>query len=303
VPGKEIVFETLTPAEYGLPAGTDTTVVLNSSYTPQYDTLDFNVLRNLAEDEQFIIDTLIINNIFNGFFYVADQSPVDGLRNSIYVEERGEDTINFLSPLSNSSIDFLLNEFEADAVISLEYYGMDYDYYHQSGEFEDVAYLLLDRFLLWRIYADEGLIKEFNMRDTLYYSGYGVNREDAINSLPDITDVVRESFWFAGEKFAAQLSPDWEKTRRSYFWLTDEGKDRSLDPTYLREIAADKQGLSAYKAYFNLSIYSEREGEIEKALEYMNKALEIRPNAALAKFYKKRLKEKVEQFQRLKQQL
>lgn len=303
VPGKEIVFESLTPAEFTLPDDVEKTVVLNSSYTPEYDTLKFNILRRLDDEEQFIIDTLIINNIFNGFFFVADQSPVEALSNSVYAEERGEDTVNFLSPLSNTSIRYLLSEFEADLVISLEYYGMNYDYYYQAGEIEDMAYLVLDRALLWRLYTDKGMLKEFNLRDTLFYSAYGINRDDAMNSLPDVTDVVREAFWFAGEKFANRLSPSWEETQRSYFWITDNGIDQSLEPAYLREIAVDKTGLRAYKAYFNLSIYHERQGEIREALKYMDKALEIRPGATLARFYRKRIKEKLEKYQKLEEQL
>lgn len=303
VPGKELVFESLTPAEYTLPVNTEKIIVFNSSYTPEFDTMDFNVLRRLEEDEQFIIDTLIINNIFNGFFYVADQSPVQGLRNSVYVEERSDDSINFLKYLSNESIRFLLEEFEADVVISMEYYGMNYDYFTQAEEFEQQAFLLLDRALLWRLYTDTGMVKEVNMRDTLYWTAYGVNRKDAIENLPDLTKVIKETFWFAGESFASKLSPSWEETRRSYFLLTDQGTDQSLDPAYLREVATDNNKIRAYKAYFNLSIYHEKQGEIEKALEYMNAALEIRPGAALARFYRKKLVGKMEEFGKLKKQI
>lgn len=309
VPGKEIVFDSLSPAPYTLPDNTEKVVVLNSSYTPEFDTLDFNVLRNLEEDEQFIIDTLIINNIFNGFFYVADQSPLPGLKNSVYVEERSEDTTFFLKPLSNQSIRFLLREFRADVVVSLEYYGMNYDYYHQSPNLNDLdylehqAFLTLDRALLWRIYSDTGMMKEVNMRDTLYWRGFGYNQDDAMEDLPDLTRVIKESFWFAGEIFASKLSPTWEETQRSYFWLTDQGIDQSLEPSYLREIVLERTGLKAYKAYFNLSIYHERQGEVNEALKYMNKALEIRPGAALARFYRKKLLEKVKEFEKLKEQM
>ncbi len=309
VPGKEIVFESLTPAPYTLPANAEKFIILNSSYTPKFDTLDFNVLRKLEKEEQFIIDTLIINNIFDGFFYTADESPLQGLRNSIYVEERSEDTLNFLRPLSNESIRFLLGEFRADAVISLEYYGMNYRYYFKSPQMNNMdllehqAYLSIDRALVWRIYTDSGLMKSHTMRDTLYWTAYGYNKDDALESLPDLTAMVKEVFWFAGEEFASQLSPVWEETQRSYFWLTDQGIDQSLEPSYLREIISEQTGLKAYKAYFNLSIYHERQGEVDEALKYMNKALEIRPGATLAKFYRKKLQEKVEEYEKLKEQM
>jgi hypothetical protein len=304
IPGKELQFEYLTPAGYTLPSGSSRALIFNSSYKPGVDTSTFNILRKLDEKEQFILDTLIVNNILNGFFYITDQSPVPALKNSAYAEQRGEDTVNFLQPLSSEAVNYLLDEFSADLVISFEYFGMNYDFLKSWNVLDDPeVYLLLDRALIWRIYDRDSMIREENMRDTLVWFGSGDSFKEAEARLPSIVQVVRESFWFAGEEFAMELSPSWKDTERSYFILHDQGEERSLDPVFLRELSKDDNRIKAYKANFNLSIYHERNGNPNKALEYMNAALEIRPGATLAKYYKKNLVEKVKEFEKLKEQV
>ncbi|MGC9343574.1 MAG: DUF6340 family protein [Bacteroidales bacterium] len=304
IPGRELRFDYLVPAEYTLSEDSDTALVLNSAYLPGVDTSKFNVLRKLDDEEQYIIDTLIMNNIFDGFFYIADDSPLPSLRNSIYAEIRGEDTTSFLQPLSQESINLLLDEFSADVIISLEYYGMNYDYSRDFEEFGNIiAILIIDRALLWRIYSREGMLKEKSMRDTLSWEGYGITTDDATSSLPNLTVAIREAFWFAGEEFAMEFSPSWRTTERSYFIFDERGEDRSMDPAYLRELSSDHNRYRAYKANFNLSIYHEKNGDLIKAIEYMNAALDLRPGSALANFYKKKQLEKLEQFQKLQKQM
>ncbi len=304
VPGNEMQFQALQPAEYSLPESSERALIFNSSYKPGVDTSYFNILRKLEDKERNILDSLIINNILNGFFYIADESPVPTLENSVYAEQRGEDTLNFLQPLSIESIRYLMNEFSADLIISLEYFGMNYDYLRTYSPLNEAeVYLLVDRKVIWRIYNKDGLYREKADRDTLVWFGSGESYEFAESSLPSLVGAVRESFWYAGESFAMELSPSWKDTERSYFSLYDQGQDRSLDPVFLRELAGDNNRLKAYKANFNLSIYYERQGNPGKALEYMNVALDLRPGATLAKYYKKKQLEKVKEFEKLREQV
>jgi len=303
IPGKEISFEYLSSSENPLPADAEKILVFNSSYKPEVDTLKFNVLRVLDQEEQFILDTLIVNNILNGFFYVADQSLVPALQNTVYAEQRGTDTTGFLQPLGFESIEYLLDEFESDIIISLEYYGMNYDVKEGYDDFESVAYLLIDRFLLWRIYNKDGLLREKQMRDTLSWSSYGENYSLARAGLPSVVDVIREVFWFAGEEFAMEISPSWKETERNYFLLTDQGTDRSLDEVFLRELVEEGSNLKKYMALFNLSVYHEKNGELEEAIISMKQVMELRPSSTLAGFYLKQQEQKLEDFKKLKEQL
>lgn len=305
IPGKMLTYEALTPAEYTFTPETKGVLVFNSSYIPAVDTSSFNILSRLADpEEQFIVDTLIINNIFNGFFYIIDQSPVSAFQNVKYAELRSKDTTAFLSPLSNESISYLLREFDADMLISLEYYGMNYNTRNWYSDFADFrAYLELNRILLWRIYDSTGLQKEKMIRDTISWLESGATLDEAKNALPRLLDAIREAFWFAGEEFARELSPSWRETERSYYLLNDGASDRSLDPLYLREIIEDNRGIKSYKAHFNMAIYYEKEGNPSLSLFYMDEALKMRPGAVLPKFYRKQLVEKVSEFEKLKEQL
>lgn len=304
IPGRELSFEYLTPAEYSLPNKSSKALIFNSAYLPKVDTSSFNIVGKLEEEERHIVDTLIINNIFNGFFFVVDDSPLPVLNSSVYAEMRGKDTTNFLQPLSAESIDYLLKEFSSDLIISLEYYGMNYDYSTNWNAWDEVkAYLAIDRALVWRIYSRDSLIREKIMRDTLYWSAYGESSGQAADGLPSLTGTIREAFWFAGEEFAMEFSPSWEKTKRSYFIIEDGGKDRSLDETFLREQGSHHNRIKAYKANFNLSVWHEERGNIDKALEYMNAALDLRPHSALAKYYKKQQVKKLKKMEKLKKQI
>lgn len=304
IPERELSFEALNPADDPLPPDASKALVFNMAYTPDLDTSAFNLLRKLTEKERSVMDTLILNNILNGFFYVADESPLLSLRNSVYAEQRPVDTTHFLKPLSTESIRFLLEEFSSDLIISLEYFGMNYDYAKTYDMFDIAeAYLLLDRAVLWRVYSRDGLILEKNIRDTLVWRGSGDSFHDANNGLPEVLDAVKESFWFAGESFAQLISPPWKSYTRSYYSFLDNMTDRSLDTLYLQEVVQDGSRINAYKALFNLSIYHEKQGNPQMAVDYMKKALEIRPGATLAQYYKKKQLEYLDKYSILKEQL
>lgn len=312
IPGKVISFEALKPAEYTFPEDVKHVLVFNFAYPPSVDTSSFNELPQLNPSEQFFVDTIVIKNVFNGLYSVLDNSPAAYLNNAPYYELRPQDTVAFLEPLAQSSIDHLCDTFNVDAIISFEYYGLSVDTKtYNTVAYDDGYYTVtaadqaMMRVMLWRIYDRKlGLINEKRMQDTLYWSAYGIDDSDARSNLPDVGDLLREAFWYGGNKYGSEISPSWEDTKRSYFELTNrKGNTISLVEPELKEIALGDRKIKAYKAAYNLSLYYEMHDSIDAAVNWIDKALEYRPEAGVAKYYQSILQKREKSVMELKKQL
>ncbi len=313
IPGKYITIDTLEPAEITFPPETRKVLVFNFSYLPSVDTSSFNEARQLKPREQYFVDTIVIRNVFNGLFSVLDNSPAGFLNDAPYYELRAEDTAAFLQPLGQPDIEHLCDTFDVDAVISFEYYGVSVEtktfstiVYDEGYEYVNEADQAMLRVMLWRIYSrKEGMISERMMRDTLYWTAYGNDSEEARQNLPDIGDELREAFWYGGSKYGSLISPSWSDTQRAYFDITDmKGKDISLDESRLKEYAlSGKKKRRAYKASYNLALYYEMNDSIPAAVDWIDKALQLRPEAAVAKYYQAELEKRRKSRAELEKQL
>ncbi len=312
IPGKYMTIETLNPASFTFPEDVKHVMVFNFAYLPSSDTSSFNEAAQLEPREQYFVDTTVVNNVFNGLFSVLDNSPAAYLNNAPYYESRSEDTVDFLQPMEQSAIEFLCDSFNVDAVISFEYYGLSVDtktyntvVFDDEYSFVTAADRGMVRKMLWRIYdKKQGLINEKMMQDTLYWSAYGDNEEDARDNLPGIGDELREAFWYGGYNYGTEISPTWSDSRRSYFEINDrKGSDISLNEEKLREIAAGKGRIRVYKAAYNLAVYNEMNDSIFSAVNWINKALQIRPDAGVARYYQEELKKREATHSELEKQL
>lgn len=310
-PGKEISFDVLQPSEYQVPKDIDSILVLNLSYYPWIDTSEYNILKNLSNSERYIVDTVIINSVFDGLFSVIDSSPMSVLRGNHYYEERGNTSDNFLDTLDIQSVNYLCDEFNVSLILSLEYYTMNYNYdtyfdYNSSNIFESyVTDLELNKGLFWRIYQKElGIIYENNRKDTLYWSARGNSVEKSKAALPNLFDVMKEAFFMGGESFGNELSPEWETLQRSYYQLYDDkGQDKSLNEAFLMNVISKDKKVKSFKAWYNLALVYEREGDLHKALDAINSAELLHPNSEYVKFYKGKLDESIEKRARLLEQI
>ncbi len=309
VPGRSLTIEKLSPAEVTLPSSISSVLVLNASYYPSADTLAFNYVRELKPDEQYIVDTLVNSNVFNGLFSILDSSPATYLNESPYYESRGSGPENFLKPLSEESIQYLCDSFQVDGIISFEYYAFDPDIKNSFYSGEDflgsMATLSLKRYLLWRIYEyNEGLIKEEFMQDTLIWYGYGTNSSNARDDLPELSAAVREAFWFAGYEYGKSISPFWTDEKRSYFnFPNKKGVDISQSPDELKKLAYARRKNRAYRASYNLAVFYERSDELAEAMIWINRAVFLRPDAGVALYYKRQLEKRQIDARKLDEQI
>ena len=306
IPQRYIEIESLQPAKSALPKDVEGLLVLNGSYLPGSDTSANNQLNYLKSKEQYIVDTIIIDRIFDGLFYVFDQSPAPVLQSSKYAEFRVEDTTSFLKPYDVSYINQLCSAYGTNYVLSFEYYSFSFDKYASYvSDVETELVLGMKRKLIWRLYKkDSGVMDKYTVRDTLYWSSTGYGRRSAEMGLPEYLDVIKESFWYAGYDFAKRYSPYWEEDNRSYFYLYNkQGQDISLKKEELLKILKDGTNIKKFKSAYNLALVSEINNDLNSAIKYIEIALSLRPSSEYAKFYKRKLEKKQTVYKQLESKI
>lgn len=298
-PVNKIQFESLEPASYSFPVKSDSTLILNLAYYPWVDTIQMdNIMQNLEIKEAKILDTMILKSIFDGLFSVLDESANTTLRNNKYLEIRSNSKEQFLEPIGLESVNQLCEEMNTSLILSLEYYGFNFDTRRYFQDFDYYMETSVKRELVWRIYVkDSGLVKEFKDEETLYWnSSLGKDQNELITW-------IRDAFWFGGEKFGRYISPSWKNQERYAYIIIEDGEDISESIDDLKKLAATETGMKSFKAWYNLAICYEKTGEIEKAVEALNKALKIKPGNFSAMQYNYSLKAQYNNRQKLDKQL
>ena len=305
-PGKEISFDVLQAAEFEFPEEVDSLLVLNLAYYPWVDTLDINLLNRIRKSEQYIIDTLVISSIFNGFFSIIDYSLIKELTENQYYEIRGDSLDNFLEALNIESVNYLCNEFNTSQIISLEYYGLNLSIdRYESSNYKAITRLDMERILRWRIYQpDVGMIFKDFSKDTLIWYGIGADFIESDNNLPALVDIIREAYWYGGESFAKKMSPYWKEVKRTYFKLKKTlNTDGSLDEDFLKLLTSSNNKLLRFKTFFNLAVVYEKDGNYEKAIEALGEAEKLKPKSEIVESYKIKLKESLKRKERVLKQI
>jgi len=297
-PANYLKLDILNPAEYTI-TDSGNIAVLNASYHPSAMHEKSNLMSRMRDSEKLIFDTLIMANLFNGLFSALSESPVESLQNAEYYESRTRDTTNFLFPLAPEEVARICRDNHAGYVVSMEYYSFSSkstrEIINYSGWVNnlDVSYKLV-----WRIYGKDGtVLTEVNDSSTLYWQADSYTEPN-----PELTDAVREVFFLAGEKFGKKISPFWSVLSRSYFQMYSFGEDISFDREPLALLTTGKKRITAFKACYNLAVLSESEDKLEEALNWLDKAEEIK-ESVYVDIYRYKLQSRLEVREKLDYQL
>jgi len=297
---KKIGIDILIPSEVTFNNQVKKVIVLNNSTYPRADSLLSDSPEPLSENELFIIDTIVIRKTFEGLFSILDDSPLLFLQNAEYLEIRNTGEEYPPDPLSESAIINLCEETGSDMIISFEYYDFIINYNKEfSFDSEIYAYLNFNRRFIWRIYKNDGSIfNEYFLNDTVYWSSSGSTADEAESGLPDLTNAIRMAFYYAGEQYGQRISPSWQQTSRVYYKFKERGDkagktDYSFDKERLIELTDSNKNPTAYKACINLALLSEKEDDIKGAIHWLNQANSKKPSTKLVRVYKKILKERL----------
>ena len=288
------------PSEFLLPPTAEKIVVLNNSSFFSIDSSANKLMHTLDDNEILILDTIATINLFKGFFSVIDESPLENLINSEYIEIRRVNGKQLPEPLNEDEVIFFSSDHEADAVITLEFFDLEIDYSHKRYYENSLnagvdANISLNRQALWRIYDKEGgVLDELTQNDTLYWSSTDYYEAGAYEGLPMATEVVRNSFYTMGQDYAKRISPYWLSVYRVYYPIKEMGRiDYSLDKDYLLKLTEHRNKRKAYKASFNLAYISEKEDDLRSALRWLEIAEFLNPSSPYAEKYRKVIEERI----------
>lgn len=126
--------------------------------------------------------------------------------------------------LSKQKVDSLCRYYEADAVLSLEQLVV-YDIQENFLTIDDdfYAYLEVYETSVWTLqYADGRNMQTLTYRDTLTWTGRGMNRQNALAELPERQTAILDMSAYVGELAASSLTHKWTTEDR---YIYDDGSE------------------------------------------------------------------------------
>ncbi len=280
-------LEVLIPAKHSFRPEIKSIVLVDNSNPYRGENVHkVKTLRN----KTIIIDTIWLDD-FSSIALKALKEELE-FRNffdSIYIHHNNNKDINSLKKweLSWQKVNDLCKKYNADAVIAFEknkyatyinvekvYDGILYGYLNASGT------------ILWIGYDNEKkthIYKEVQ-RDTISWSGEGVNIEQIAGELPPIKESLAELANYLGVSAATHAAPYWEKQKRGYY---QSGNYQFLQASEFVRKEEWGEAIKLWKYVFdhstkktkarsayNLAVASEILGDYESATYWLKKGLE-----------------------------
>ncbi|MEN0061848.1 MAG: DUF6340 family protein [Myxococcota bacterium] len=140
----------------------------------------------------------------------------------------------------------------------------------------------------WQLYDVKNRQVLDNMRETSFartWTATGDSEKQARRDLPPQTAMVRDVAYVAGEAYGRRIAPSYITVSRTYFSKGDDRfkaaktRVRGLDwdgaATIWSELTQSSDPKTKGRAFFNLALYSEVVGDLDRAIEQAQKANQI----------------------------
>jgi tetratricopeptide (TPR) repeat protein len=272
-----VSFEILEPAEITYPQDVRKIGYLNRAPITKNSFARMN-RRHLDPVSLKILDTMVCNNLKQGFLDARENSGLEYLEDIRELESRRRDTSNKFSLMGTRFRENIFRDYSLDALVVLEFYEVlvtqsfaHYDPY--LGEF--VQEIMVSSRLLWRVYAEdmEKPVDEHLAHDTVYFlNRAGKELKERFNASKSLASGAYEFGYQYGERHI----PEWKGVSRIIFRggaeelvmaskHTDAGEwDQAL---YLWEslIEYSDDEKDKARAYNNMAVYYELEDNLDRA--------------------------------------
>ncbi|WP_016776457.1 DUF6340 family protein [Anaerophaga thermohalophila] len=283
-----IELDVLKPAEIEIPVEIASVVVVDNARP--FNGSDSAVNKIILPDRKYSVDTIRVEDfgkrVIESFSATLESKQ---FFDSVHVAKgsfKNPALENPLSPLSAFEIDSLLRHYNAQAVISLDYY--DYGTTLRITDTPDFYYSTLDARSnsYWRIHNGlNGEIMDVHFqRDTIFWEGAGLSLMEAAEELPSIRKALEMAAQHAGEKYADYVAPGWNSEVRRYythghplFFRASEliaggnWEEANRIWYHVYENGSDKQRA---RAAFNLALGMEVLGEFREAAAWAYRSIE-----------------------------
>ena len=205
----------------------------------------------------------------------------------IYENQNTSSDYKIAKPLRSYQVATFSSNNKSDIVLSLnklnstslldEFYYQDYMYALSLNAIYDSEWSLQ--------YPDRAQIDTVQFTDTIYWGNASASRRLLFENFPRRSDALKNGALEVGRKMVDRFIPYWEECDRYLFDLKDKQMKQGMDSVYNKKwtgaITIWENALPKFKsgkevAYTsnNLAVAYEITGNIDKALEYINAAIE-----------------------------
>lgn len=233
------------------------------------DTVNTDSLASVVYYESFI-NTLNAENYSDSICELERQFPDVG-NDSIKIFTKQE--VNKIKKTYNCNTVYSLNRFTINEISYTN------QAYNETG-------ILIFMKAIWAVYGSfpdtTFLILH---RDTITFSGTYSNYRTEIKILADRPDLIMETSADLGKRFALFLIPHWEEVKRLYYksgnLLFKEADKFAQNNEWLKaaeiwkKLTTNKNKNIVVKSMYNLALACEMEGDLDAALDWVIKSLQV----------------------------
>jgi len=293
----QTALDVLQPAEINVPSHIKSVAVANRSLPGTRTDKLLNVLEGLVTGESIFADREGSNRTVDGLVINLNEGPrftaVMASGSNLY----GTGTREFAPAISWVQVDSLCKKYGTDALILLETFDSNTGITEGSKDvkrtkdgreyYEKVfnAELCIEINAGWRIYdnVNKRIIDQNVFMDGRCWKGEGNNLETARRKLPAKRRAINDAGFFAGQQYGMRISPNWIRVNRTYFTGGHDGfKEAKKHVRYNNWEAAiqiwenltnEPDPKIAGRAFFNLGLAAEINGDLDKAIQMVTKAM------------------------------
>lgn len=276
---KYTAFEVKEPATITFPPEIVNLILVDNISVPSYEGTDS---LSFSDPETVTFDSAKIAFV-EALYHQLDEAEYFGSVDIYPYEIRNDENYFQEQPLLKKQIMDISSEMEADAILSLDNFlvlSAVKDYYVYGMAVKELSVGLTAKL---NVYTADGktLSTPLFFNDTLYWSEeseYGY-----FQPLPSLKEAVESITQVASEAIAKQFTPYWSMQTRAYF--SDKETESLLaankwnEARTVWETAYENEKGDAKKARlaFNIALANEYLDDLDKAVEWMNKAEELLP--------------------------
>lgn len=295
---RNVSMQLLIPAEITIPQEIKSVGILNRSL-PQKNEQFLNVLEGFITGESVLADREGSFNCIRGVEARLNELPrlkAFAIESDQY---RGTGTRQFPEVLDWNSVDALCRQNKVDAILSLETFDSDFGIKKSTSDRKEKvngrevvhkeyhADLRVEVNTGWRLYDNihRTIVDKVSFSDRKEWTGNGSGEQAALDDLPSKRHTINESGKHAGIKIANRLSPNWRTENRSYFVkgnddfkaAKEQVKFNNWEAAILtwKRLSESPDPVIAGRACYNLALASERKGDIDLAIVWVEKAMKI----------------------------
>jgi len=294
-----VSMEVLFPAQITLPQTIKKVAVVNRSLPAKGEGF-VNFLEGFISGESIRGDREGSNNCIKGLVDKLNNSPRLGAVLVNYPQLKGTGTREWPMPIDWAMVDSLCTMYKSDALIALETF--DSDIHFEAGKnmikqkinekdtliAEFYSDLKINVNAGWRIYdkINKKIIDEDNFIDEKGWQTKGATAKESLGKLPNKRDAINGAGVFAGDQFGMRISPTWANVYRSYYVKGKKENGFKNAKKFVKQknweqaviiwtnLAKSVDTKIAGRAYYNLALASEMDGDLDKALTFAKKSNE-----------------------------